>query len=121
MHSCSIFVGSRIGLCLRKCISQDPVDKHEYRTFAYVVNYFKPGEIENYNWAVSTIAAAINSTVLHVLGFDEESLVQSSSAFSWRYIFYSEFGIRAGIIAGLYMAYGFPGACFSLLESSLPG
>jgi hypothetical protein len=84
---------------------------HEYRTFAYVVNYFKPGEIENYNWAISTIAAMINSTVLHVLGFDKASLLQLSSAFSWRYIFYSEFGIRAGIIAELYMAYGFPGAC----------
>jgi len=84
---------------------------HEYRTFAYVVNHFKPGEIENYNWAVSTIAAAINSTLLRILGLDKASLVQLSSAFSWRYIFYSEFGIRAGIIAELYMAYGFPGAC----------
>jgi hypothetical protein len=84
---------------------------HEYRTFAYVVNHFKPGEIENYNWLISTIAAMINSTVLRVSGFDKESLVQLSSAFSWRYIFYSQFGIRAGIIAELYMAYGFPGAC----------
>lgn len=83
---------------------------HEYRTFSYVVNHFEPGEIENYDFAISSIAAAINSTVLRAFGLNKTEIIQLSSAYSWRYIFYSDFGIRAGIIAELYMAYGFGGA-----------
>lgn len=88
---------------------------HEYRTFAYVVNHFKPGEIIGYNWAMSTLAAAVNGNVLRVMGFNKINLVQMSSAYAWRYIFYSEFGIRSNLIAELYMAYGWPGMMIILV------
>ncbi|MBC7227787.1 MAG: oligosaccharide repeat unit polymerase [Thermoflexales bacterium] len=94
---------------------------HEYRAFAYVVNHLKPGEIAGYNWAASTLAAAVNEGVLLAIGFDKNALIQMSSAYAWRYIFYSEFGIRSNLTAELYMAYGWAGMPLAFIFGMVVG
>jgi oligosaccharide repeat unit polymerase len=93
----------------------------EYRAFAYVVNHLQPGDILNYDWGSSTVASMINSAILKLVGLNKDELVYLGSAYSWRYIFSTEYGIRSGIVSELYMAYGFSGVLIVLVFGMLTG
>jgi oligosaccharide repeat unit polymerase len=93
----------------------------EYRAYAYVVEHFEPGEIAGYDWAASTIASMANSRFLGLMGLDKDQLVYQGSAYSWRPIFATEFGIRSGIVSELYMAYGWAGLWIVCLFGVLTG
>jgi hypothetical protein len=82
----------------------------EFRDFVYTVNSFEPGEIKNYSWFYSTMASLINGNLLSIFGFDKSTLVLLDSAHAWGDIwngmFYTEVGIRTGLVSELWFAYG---------------
>ncbi|MFC5498389.1 hypothetical protein ACFPOE_12665 [Caenimonas terrae] len=78
----------------------------EFRDFVYTVNYAKPGEIQNYSWAVSSLASVTNNLAMKVLGLDKTALVNLDSAHAWATIWGSNFGIRTGILSELWFSYG---------------
>lgn len=93
----------------------------EYRTFAYVVDHYQPETIKNYSWGASALAAMVNSQITNLFGIDKVNLVHQGSAYSWGYIFETDFGIRTGIISELYMAYGYRGLGIILVIGLLVG
>ncbi|BBE51032.1 hypothetical protein OYT1_ch1478 [Ferriphaselus amnicola] len=78
----------------------------EFRDFVYTVNFFEPGEIANYSWATSTIAAMTNNLMLTLIGLDKGELTSLDSAHAWSAIWNTTFGIRTGIVSELWFAYG---------------
>jgi hypothetical protein len=81
----------------------------EYRDFVYSVNNFEPGRIPNYDFALSAIGAMINTKVLDAAGIDKQKLVEMGSAYAWKNLLGSDFGIRTGIVSELWFAYGWLG------------
>jgi hypothetical protein len=81
----------------------------EYRDFVYSVNNFHAGEIPNYDWALSAVGSMVNSTVLDAAGIDKQKLVEMGSAYAWKNLLGSDFGIRTGIVSELYFGYGYAG------------
>lgn len=78
----------------------------EFRDFVYTVNFFEPGEIENYSWGVSSSASMTNNLILQVFGLDKSELTGLDSAHAWGALWNTDFGIRTGIVSELWFAYG---------------
>jgi hypothetical protein len=81
----------------------------EYRDFAYSVDNVEPGEIPDYNWALSTIGSMGNSTLLGAMGINKDELVKQGSAYAWKDFLGRDFGIRTGLVSELYFEYGYLG------------
>lgn len=106
------------GQIIRKGLDMEILDRTElqlstvgveYRDFVYSVNNFEPERIPDYDWALSAGAAMINSSVLEAMGADKQALVERGSAYAWKNLLGSDFGIRTGIVCELYFAYGYFG------------
>jgi len=82
----------------------------EYRDFAYSMNHVSPGSVPGYDWLRSTCASLLNSQLLAAVGIDKAAETLKGSAYVWRDLFGSVFGIRTGIISELYFAFGVSGA-----------
>jgi len=78
----------------------------EFRDYVYTVNFFNPGEIKNYSWAVSSMASMTNNLVMQSIGLNKAELVVLDSAHAWAAIWQTNFGIRTGILSELWFAYG---------------
>jgi hypothetical protein len=78
----------------------------EYRDFAYSVNEYAPGQIPEYRWFTSALAAGLNSALLAGLGVDKHQEAIHGSAYVWQTLFGSNYGVRTGIVSELYFAYG---------------
>ncbi len=87
----------------------------EFRDFVYSVNHFEATTIEGYQWAISAIVAPINSKLLSFIGINKQEVVYTGSAYVWKSLFNSKYGIRTGIISELYFAYEFAGIVPSFL------
>lgn len=93
----------------------------EFRDFVYTVNFYKPGEIENYSWGISTLASLINGGLMQIFGFDKSALTELDSAHAWAAIWNTTFGIRTGIVSELWFAYGLLGMLVIYLLGILSG
>ncbi|GAB3563011.1 hypothetical protein GCM10027578_05960 [Spirosoma luteolum] len=89
----------------------------EYTDYAYSFETYEPGNIKGYSFIKSAVGSFTNSSVLSLLGFDKNELVQSGSAYIWMREYGIEFGIRTGIISELYFDYGY----FTILIMFLMG
>ncbi len=87
----------------------------EYRDFVYSVNNLKPGHVPGYDWFRSAVFSGLNGTLLSGFGIDKEAEVLRGSAYVWRDILASNFGIRTGLASELYFAYGWLGVPVILL------
>jgi oligosaccharide repeat unit polymerase len=81
----------------------------EHRDFVYSVNNFVPGQIPNYHWGESALFSTLNSGLLSAFGIDKLQHVLTGSAYAWKSLLGSDFGIRTGIVSELYFAYGWLG------------
>jgi len=81
----------------------------EYRDFALTFTNVKPGEIEGYNWFLSSLAALVNSNIANLIGFDKDYYISIDSARAFMRLYDINFGIRTGIISELWFDYGWFG------------
>lgn len=93
----------------------------EFRDFVYTVNHYKPGEIPDYSWLISSLASMTNGFVLNLMGYDKAYLTSLDSARAWSQIFNINFGIRTGIISELWFAYGLASMGYLVIFGFLTG
>jgi hypothetical protein len=96
----------------------------EYRDFAYAVTNFNEQLLTGYSWLSSTLASAINSSLLHALGIEKKELIRLDFGSISKPLFMGgDFGVRTGLVSELFFAYGFFGLgvifCFGVLTSIL--
>lgn len=93
----------------------------EFRDFVFSTNYFLPGSIDNYSWGESAIGSMLNHSLLGAFGFSKDEMVLAGSAYVWKGLFDSDFGIRTGIVSELWFAYGYWGIGLMVSYGSLTG
>ena len=81
----------------------------EYRDYALTFTNVRPGEIENYDWFMSSFAALVNSSLANIVGFDKAYYSSVDSARAFMHYYDIELGIRTGLISELWFAYGWMG------------
>lgn len=79
----------------------------EFKDYVHSINTYEIGEIPNYNYELSSLGSFLNSSILEVFGLDKTELYQLGSQHAWMELYNEKFGIRLGIIAELYFAYGY--------------
>lgn len=89
----------------------------EYTDYVYSFNKFTPGTIQGYDFILSSFGSFMNSSILELIGYDKQTLVESGSAYIWMKEYGIDLGIRTGIISELYFDYGY----FTLILMFLMG
>lgn len=79
----------------------------EFKDYVHSINTYKVGQIPNYNFELSSLGSFLNSSLLEIFGYDKTELYQLGSQHAWMNLYNEKFGIRLGIIAELYFAYGY--------------
>lgn len=79
----------------------------EFKDYVHSINTYEVGKIPNYNFELSSLGSFFNSRVLEIFGYDKTELYQLGSQHAWMELYNEKFGIRLGIIAELYFAYGY--------------
>lgn len=85
----------------------------EYRDFSLLVTKLIPGSLPGYNWFGSVIGGFGNWFLLALLGFSKNELVFGGSAYQIALALKSNFGIRIGLLAEIWLDYGLNGAVIS--------
>lgn len=78
----------------------------EYKDYVHSFNTYAPLSIKNYNFELSALGSFFNSTFLEVFNLNKADLYHMGSQNAWMKLYDGKFGIRLGIIAELYFAYG---------------
>ncbi|MBY0444044.1 MAG: hypothetical protein K2Q15_02395 [Burkholderiales bacterium] len=81
----------------------------EYRDFAFVVTHFLPGSVPGYSFLGSILGGFGNSLFLSILGLSKNALVFSGSAYQLAILYKSNFGIRVGLFAEIWLEWGWFG------------
>jgi hypothetical protein len=82
----------------------------EYRDFALLVTKLNPGSLTGYHWLGSALGGFANWLLLAIVGLNKNELVFGGSAYQIALEFRSNFGIRIGLLAEIWLDYGLPGA-----------
>lgn len=91
----------------------------EYRDYAYIVTHLNPGSLNGYSWLGSAIGGFLNWVLLALVGFSKNELVYSGSAYQLSAVFQSDFGIRVGLFAELWLQFGLLGLLIAPLVGLL--
>lgn len=78
----------------------------EYKDYVHSFNTYRPETIRNYSFLWSSIGSFLNSSVLELFDLNKTQLYNLGSQNAWKSMYNEDFGIRIGIIAELYFAYG---------------
>ena len=87
----------------------------EYRDYAYIVTHLNPGSLQGYSWLGSAIGGFLNWVLLALVGLSKNELVYSGSAYQLSAVFQSNFGIRVGLFAELWLQFGLWGVIIATL------
>lgn len=85
----------------------------EYRDFALLVTKIAPGSLPGYDWFGSAIGGFANWLFLALIGLNKNELVFGGSAYQIALELRSNFGIRIGLLAEIWLDYGLPGAAIA--------
>ncbi len=78
----------------------------EFKDYVHSYNTYSPEGVKDYNFELSALGSFLNSGMLEAIGLNKEELYQMGSQHAWMKLYNENFGIRLGIIAELYFAYG---------------
>lgn len=98
--------GGDIGESITSIINNIPFGV-EFKDYVHSYNTYTPEKIKGYSFEWSALGSFLNSTLLEVFGLNKSELYQMGSQHAWMNMYNENFGIRLGIIAELYFAYGF--------------
>lgn len=78
----------------------------EYKDYVHTYNTYLSQSIKGYNFEMSALGSFFNSSFLELFQFDKNQLYNLGSQNAFMNLYNEDFGIRIGIIAELYFAYG---------------
>ncbi len=94
----------------------------EYRDFAWAINNIDPKDLLKHDWAASTFASGINSSILSFFGVNKYEETHKALGFVSKPLFMGGFfGVRTGLISELFFAYKYYGLLIIFLFGVLIG
>ena len=78
----------------------------EYKDYVHCFNTYSPTNLKGYNFEQSAMGSFLNSSILEVFNENKVELYQKGSQHALMNLYNEKFGIRVGIIAEIYFAYG---------------
>jgi len=94
----------------------------EYRDFAWAINNIDAKDLVKHDWAASTFASGVNSSILSFFGINKYEETQKALGFVSKPLFMGGFfGVRTGLISELFFAYKYFGLAIIFLFGILVG